>query len=455
MATKKLQIVGSLGGQGSQVQADFAQNDSTQPDYIKNRIAYENGTITTTILQNQSLDFYYESDMEVYISEIELSADDVSTWTNLSDITVLWDGVEYILNKTVYGNMLCWGNLMVLGLESSGDPFFIYADICDDEGYIGCFSFNDATPDDTDNAPIVNHTIEVSCQKDSVFVDPKYFNIENMLTVHSGDIIVNKAKYILEEIDEGIYGMEAEGFLHLPASNKVCVHWGDVEYICDVQYIEGMCAIGNIGLMLGDETLMTDDPFIIVTDGAAYYMIYSFDENPICEFYITAVDEFSSKIDGKFLSVNMTTDDYPEKDSDNLITSGAVHWALGGKSSIQTAWGISEYDDGYVTSRQIYQAFGNKSTVEMDVDDTVNAWSSKPVSSQAVHQALSSQKVNTDSTIVSGSSNPVSGGAVYNELTQYYTKTEIDNNYYTKSELDTILGDVDVILNQLDVLIGE
>lgn len=40
------------------------------------------------------------------------------------------------------------------------------------------------------------------------------------------------------------------------------------------------------------------------------------------------------------------------------------------------------------------------------------------------------------------------------DLSDYYTKVEVDNRYYTKDEVDNLIGDVDVILDEINTLIG-
>lgn len=437
---------GNGGSGGAQVQADFNQNDDTQPDYIKNRIAYSNGVKNVEFF-NQTLTFVYNGeDMGVYMSAIEeLSDKDITSWKNLGDITIMWDTTPYLVAKSCYQGTYYWGNDAFLGLDSTGEPFVIAID--DYSKMIMLISLTDPAPNDPDNAPTIDHTIKISYQKDNVYADSKYFNMDNILTVKSGDIIHEKTKYIFE-IDEdiGIGTLDLEGKFFLPHAGKnIKVYWDGVEYPCAVVSIpesDGMIAIGSIDALMNGDLSLAVEPFIIATDNAEYYTIYSLDSSLIHELKIVAEDEYQTTIDNKYLDIQLNYDHQPTRDSKNLLTSDAIFWALGGRSSMYVENSVNEYSTDPVSSQAVYNALGGRERLVIDsnvsyTDNLVSSkavlnavknkidksdivddpyiFSSNPISAKAVNEALS-KKVSQAAVrgyIDGDSDNPVSSRAVY------------------------------------------
>ena len=399
-------------------------------------IAYPNGTNTINVLPSQSVGFFYNEDMGIYMSAIELSEADIEKWSNASEITVMWDETKYIQPLVYYNGMKAWGNMTFVGLGFTGEPFVLGLD--EYEGQLMVLSMVDPAPDDIDNAPMVYHTLGISYKKDSVFTDSKYFNIENMLTVRSGDVIVNKAKYILEEADPdmGMYAAEAEGILYLPKAKRVCVNWNGVEYVCEVQYVDEVYAVGNIGLMTDGN--LTGEPFIIVTDNAELYFIYALDGSAVCEFGITAVDEFTGKIDGKYLNGgDRQAIGYVDPDSQDPITSSAVYNALGGRAQVNTAYEINSYDTtSFVTPYVIHNALGYRNRLEFDY--TPQSGSNNLITSGAVYDAIANKKITVDSSVQSGSNNAVSSHAVYTAL----------------QDIHSLIGDCETVIDSIGALVG-
>lgn len=320
--------IGSGGG-GEQVQADHAQNDDTQPDYIKNRIAYSNGVKNVEVF-NQTLTLEYQDEM--YAGFITVSDEFMNTYNNLGDITVTYDGTEYHLERNIGMGMSFYGNPVIMGLEPTDEPFLFYAMTGAEEdgtmtNMLIFISFTDPTPEEPDNAPTIDHTVVISYQEEDVYTDPKYFNIERLLVVGKGEILWNKTNYIFEvSPDEGMGEAEFIGYYYLPPEKNVKVYWDGVEYICKVQNVDGLCAIGDIGLAMGEES--TGEPFLIGTDNNSFGLIYSFDTNPIHEMYIVTDEEDKKKISSEYLDIELNYDDQPTQDSENLLTSGVIYTAL-------------------------------------------------------------------------------------------------------------------------------
>ena len=364
-ALKNIKIPEGAGG-GPQVQSDFAQNDPTQPDYIKNRIAYKDDLKTKELLPLQTCEFYYDSSMGVYSATLEISPLDFKLWDGLNDLTVSWDGNSYNLSKIMYQSCSCWGNPVLAGLEPSSIPFTIAFLKNEDIGMLMLFSL---TNDDT-------HSIGITYENNDIILNSEYFNIDNILTIKPGDPILSKASYILEDWDDEIpnsYIYQQMNFLYLPEGKNICVTWDGVEYICKVMNIEDELIAGNFGYM-DEDFPNTEEPFVILSSPKDnYFAILSFDGGPTKEISIAAVDEFKTLIDRNLLDIDIEFDPYPMKESENFISSGAVFSALGGRRQISSANEIASGDWGFAYGAQVYYALGNRSKLEFDNTPTENS----------------------------------------------------------------------------------
>lgn len=111
-------------GGGTQVQADMAQNDETQPDFVKNRTHWKEEGVTE-ILPETTLDVY---DGTVVIpGDLALKAD--------TEYTVVWNGTTYVRtarSASLNGvPIIAVGNIDALaGTGDTGEPFAIaYGDV--------------------------------------------------------------------------------------------------------------------------------------------------------------------------------------------------------------------------------------------------------------------------------------------------------------------------------------
>lgn len=173
---------GGGGGQTIMVNADYAQNDPTQPDYIKNRPFYEQADteykeiITpTTIpfeifrgeeLSNGVIPYHFGTPLD---EETKKALED-----DIANVKVIWDGTEYICNVRNYEVGINIGNTIVessIGIDT-GEPFFI--SLAKSTGYINLFDIrNNANL----SVPTIEHTVGVSVLEkvikklDSKFID--------------------------------------------------------------------------------------------------------------------------------------------------------------------------------------------------------------------------------------------------------------------------------------------
>ena len=100
--------------------------------------------------------------------------------------------------------------------------------------------------------------------------------------------------------------------------------------------------------------------------------------------------------------------------SSNPVSSSGVYQALGGRSSISTTSNVTSGSESLVTSGGVYTALQN---VKMTTDSSVSSSSTNPIQSKAIYTALGNRTaLSFDTYPQSGSSNPITSGAVYTAL---------------------------------------
>lgn len=105
------------------IQPDWNQNDSTQPDYVKNRPFYTGNPVETVLVEESTVSFI--DDNGVYVGELE------STFSATVGETykVSWDGTTYESTCVNFNNELAIGNLSLLNAGSdTGEPFVVVFD---------------------------------------------------------------------------------------------------------------------------------------------------------------------------------------------------------------------------------------------------------------------------------------------------------------------------------------
>ena len=110
--------VRQTGGGG--VQPDWNQNDSTQPDYIKNRPFYTGDPVETVLVEESTVSFAENSGL--YMGQLE------STFSaTVGEIyKVYWDGAAYECACVNFNGNTVIGNLSIAGAGSdTGEPFMI------------------------------------------------------------------------------------------------------------------------------------------------------------------------------------------------------------------------------------------------------------------------------------------------------------------------------------------
>lgn len=112
---------GGNTGSHSGVQPDWNQNDSTQPDYVKNRPFYT--ATSETVLVEESTESFANPGGNIYVAQIEPNFEATVGGT----YKVSWDGTTYESTCVDIDGYLYVGNLSIAGVGSdTGEPFLIF-----------------------------------------------------------------------------------------------------------------------------------------------------------------------------------------------------------------------------------------------------------------------------------------------------------------------------------------
>ena len=159
--------ISSSGGSGSNVQADWQQNDETANDYVKNRPGgYEN---FVEILPETTLEFSSTSLTLNNFPPLELN----------TTYTITYDNIDYVLTSKLFTgpNIIYIGNGSYdLPYPDTGEPFLIY-------------TYNNSTRiyiSSTETLPCT-HTIKIKAIA-PIKIDEKYLDIKNTNIVNGSAV---------------------------------------------------------------------------------------------------------------------------------------------------------------------------------------------------------------------------------------------------------------------------
>lgn len=163
-------------------QPDWNQNDSTQPDYVKNRPFYTGNPVETVLVEESTVSF--AEDRGLYGAQIQSSF----AATVGETYKVSWDGTTYECTCVDFRNTPAIGNLSIAGAGSdTGEPFLM---IVNPGGRIRI-----GTADTS-----ASHTISISGYAESVVkIDQKYLPVAS--ETEPGIISITPlSNYILQQV---------------------------------------------------------------------------------------------------------------------------------------------------------------------------------------------------------------------------------------------------------------
>lgn len=142
-------------------QADWNQNDDTQPDYVKNRPFYTGDQVETALVEESTASFA-NSGSGFYVATLPISFNAEFGQT----YKVSWDGTSYECVCRNYSNIPLIGNQSIMGLGSdTGEPFLIF-----NESRLNETGWTSATTDTS-----ASHTFSISIlAAELVKIDEKY-----------------------------------------------------------------------------------------------------------------------------------------------------------------------------------------------------------------------------------------------------------------------------------------
>ena len=155
-------LIESIEAGGVGVQSDWNQNDSTQPDYVKNRPFYTGDPVETVLVEESTVSFTFAENQGLYMAQFPSTFEATVGET----YKVSWDGAAYECVCVYLGDVFGIGNLSIAGAGSdTGEPFFM--SIFNGEGIAI------ATADTS-----ASHTISISSYAESVVkIDQKYLPV--------------------------------------------------------------------------------------------------------------------------------------------------------------------------------------------------------------------------------------------------------------------------------------
>ena len=114
-------IISCFPGGGGGVQPDWNQNDSTQPDYVKNRPFYTSDHVEIVLVEESTVSFAPANGVYTGVLQSAFAPTVGETYK------VYWDGAAYECACVNFNDRLVIGNLSIMGAGSdTGEPFLMF-----------------------------------------------------------------------------------------------------------------------------------------------------------------------------------------------------------------------------------------------------------------------------------------------------------------------------------------
>ena len=244
----------AIDGSGSDagVQPDYNQNDSTAPDYIKNRPFYD----ASVALFDETITTNTPEGVNLYVWETTSKTVDV----NIGDeVKVIFNGVEYTQTAKDFeggGYVIYVGNASFLNAgEDTKEPFFITLNLA--------FLSSEMQEKPITGMMVVTKTAyngEVKIITNGVkTIDPKF--IKDMYYETTNTEILLEQTFSTESMSDANIWATEDSVIKFAEGDTVKVEFGGVEYTQKVEYLFGVLYIGNLSL-IGMEP-NTGEPFVI------------------------------------------------------------------------------------------------------------------------------------------------------------------------------------------------
>ena len=296
--------VRQTGGGG--VQPDWNQNDSTQPDYVKNRPFYTGDPVETVFVEESTVSF--AADGSVYIARFPSTFEATVGET----YKVSWDGTVYECACADFSGRTTIGNLSIAGAGSdTGEPFLMVV-------------HNGQGIDIVTAETSASHTFSISgLVPEVVKIDKKYLVQPdwNQNDSTQPDYVKNRPFYAGDPVEtvlveestvsfsfsenEGVYMGELRSTFSATFGETYKVSWDGTVYECTCIDFSGMTAIGNLSIAgAGSDT---GEPFLMVVKNGSRIAIGTADTSASHTFSISGFVPEAVKIDPKYLPDTVAT----------------------------------------------------------------------------------------------------------------------------------------------------
>ena len=296
--------VRQTGGGG--VQPDWNQNDSTQPDYVKNRPFYTGDPVETVLVEESTVSFSFSENEGVYMGELR------STFSATFGETykVSWDGTVYECTCIDFSGMTAIGNLSIAGAGSdTGEPFVVAVDNGQgiaigtaDTSASHTFSISEFAPEvvKIDKKYLVQPDWN---QNDST--QPDYVKNRPFYTGNPVETVLVEESTVSFAANYGLYMGELRSTFSATGGETYKVYWDGAAYECACVDFVDVLAIGNLSI-IGDGS-DTGEPFIIVISNNDRSLIVTADTSASHTVSIRYAVPQVVQIDEKYLPDTVAT----------------------------------------------------------------------------------------------------------------------------------------------------
>lgn len=435
------------GSSSEQVQADFDQNDSTQPDYIKNKPFYDTrkisyysqektpNPVSFTLAATNNI-FYKVSDLVPTREEIFGSIKILKGY-KYADITEIVPVENDIMLEADEFIMCASESYSLLFVNTAGTVSFTYSGYnlsleIPETGIYYVLSGMSSTMSE-------GRTVEVQLGGELKTLDVKfipdmyydtrvrsyYSQAENPNPVSFDNQMMNYSFYKISDLvptREQIFGEMAivnqYGNNTTPIEDNIVIETS--EFIVTNDGSWSFCFINTAGTL---SFTYSGYPMTIEVPEVGIYYIRPIGAGvPEGRIFEITLGGSLKQIDKKFLPVGVVNG------IAGLDGSGKIP-----QNQINTVNGVSQYNYNPITSDAVYTALGYRS--QLTFDSSPMSGSQNPVTSDGVYWAIENKNVTVDSSVQSGSNNAVSSNAVYNALNDKQDKiavTTSDNGKFMR-----------------------
>lgn len=247
----KVNMSGGTGdGTSTSVQADWAQIDDTQMDYIKNKPFYDTtSTVLECVFQDELIDTNGDGVNDNWSGELAFIDTSSAALIPGKTYTIMWNGVEYTSTCELLGGQTpVIGNVgLMTGVGDNGIPFVIARDVTGKlSGEKMWMAVLASAPDPTSSG---TYTCKITTD-DVKYLDNKYLSILNYNPPTDIELLpITTYNGFAFDSGYGVYGVSVAASYALTTGETYTVYWDGTTYECVAQdassLMTGCIILGN------------------------------------------------------------------------------------------------------------------------------------------------------------------------------------------------------------------